>query len=164
MAIPKFVLIDDDIRYVFLLQAKIAERFLDAINLEVITEESFFQEYFSVPREIDLLIIDEKYFGQVLNRHDIKKVIVLNHDDTVNYHDTGNIINIYKYSNIRDIFNVISSRDVGIKDVKQIRGETQVVLVTSAAGGSGKTCIALGLSGALENDYKKTLYVDAESF
>ena len=164
MQIPKIVLIDDDIKYVFLLQARLGEHFLNEVNLEVITERNFCKEYFYEPRNIDLLIIDEKFYNQDLQKHNIKKVLLLTENENIVQDNIGNVIRIYKYSNMRDIFNAVNSRNVGLFHVKQSQNSTQIILVTSAAGGVGKTTIALGLSMALEHDYKKVLYVDAESF
>ena len=161
---PKILLVDEDIRYIFLLQAKIGEFYLNEINLEVITEQSYFKEFFLEPRIIDLLIIDEKYYDLSLNKHSIKKILVLTEDEESTGNWSGNVIKIYKYSNMRDIFNIINSRSVGLLSINQARNGTQVVLVTSAAGGVGKTTVALGLCTALEKDYKKVLYIDAESF
>lgn len=164
MSIPKIVLIDDDIKYVFLLQARLGEHFLSGINLEVITERNFYKEYFYEPKNIDLLIIDEKFYNQDMQKHNIKKILLLIENENIEHGNIGNVIRIYKYSNMRDIFNIINSRNIGLFHVNQSQNITQIILVTSAAGGIGKTTIALGLSMALERDYKKVLYVDAESF
>lgn len=39
---------------------------------------------------------------------------------------------------------------------------TQIILITSASGGVGKTSVAFGLCRCLERNYKKTLYVNAD--
>ena len=161
---PRILLVDEDLKYVFLLQAKIGEFYLNDIDLEVITEQSYFKEYFSEPRTVDLLIIDEKFYDHELKKHSIKKTLVLTDSEESTGKWSENIINAYKFSNMRDIFNIINSRNVGLNSIEQARSGTQVILVTSAAGGVGKTTIALGLCVALEKDYKKVLYIDAESF
>lgn len=164
MSKPKIVLIDDNLRYVFSLQAKLGETYLNDIDLEVITERAYYHEYFLEPKSIDLLIIDEKFYESSINKHNIKKVILLTEDEDLITGNNGNVFHIYKYSNIRDIFNVINSRSVGLRSSNHVQNGTKVILVTSAVGGVGKTTIALGLSMALEKDYKKALYIDAESF
>ena len=164
MPTPKIVLVDDNIRYVFLLQSRLGEHFQNAVNLEIITERYYYIKYFSEPRIIDLLIIDEKFYTREIQKHNIRKVLLLTDSENVEQDAAGNVIRIYKYSNMRDIFNAIKSRNVGLFNAEQSRKGTQIILVTSAAGGVGKTTVALGLGLALERDYKKVLYVDAESF
>ena len=164
MSTPKIVLIDYDIKYAFLLQAKLGEYFLNDIDLELITEPSYYKRYFAEPRTIDLLIIDEDLFNSELKKHNVRKVMLLTEKENPEAAKAGNVFPIYKFSDIRDFFNVINSRSIGIISASQTQMGTKVVLVSSASGGVGKTTLALGLSVALEKDYKKVLYVDAESF
>ena len=121
-------------------------------------------DYFSKPKTIDLLIIDEKFYGSSIELHSIRKTLLLTEDEDAANKSVGNVLRLYKYTNIREIFSVINSREIGLSTNISSGNGTQVLLVTSAAGGVGKSTVALGLSMALEKDYKKVLYVDAEYF
>lgn len=69
---------------------------------------------------------------------------------------------IYKYTSIKEIFNVIVGKGAASLSVSNnARKETQIIVVSSACGGVGKTTIALGISACLNKNYKRVLYINA---
>lgn len=158
------VLADPDVEYLAPLQSKLFSEAGNSINVEVITSEEYFQEYFAAPRRVDLLLTDEKLYTEELLKQDIGAILVLSETerDSEDFRDTR-VRYLYKYTSTKKIFDeIIYWGKNELKEIKKSK-ETQVVLIYSPSGGCGKTTIALGLSQFLQEKYKKVLYVDAES-
>jgi cellulose biosynthesis protein BcsQ len=78
--------------------------------------------------------------------------------------ETGDlgVVRLFKYTSIKEIFNEIVGKSFNSLHVDQNdKKETQVVMVTSAAGGVGKTTIAMGIAANLAMNYKRVLYIYA---
>jgi hypothetical protein len=75
-----------------------------------------------------------------------------------------NVNQIFKYTSIKEIFNEIIGKSAGALNVAAVeKKETQIILVTSAAGGVGKTTVAMGVAACLVQNYKRVLYIEAAS-
>lgn len=159
---PRVVIVDDEMGYIIPLQARLAEEYSRMVEIEIITKKEYFQVFFAVPQSIDLLIITNKFYSLELQRHNIKKTILLIEELEAGIQLYSNTIQLFKYSDIREILNIINSRSMGIFLNNHKENMTQIVLVTSACGGVGKTTVAMGICSALEIAYKKVLYVGAE--
>lgn len=160
---PKIIIADEEERYVESIQCNFAEEFLYKIELEIITKAEFFEEYFTQPQSAEILIVSEQLYNSTLERHNIKNIFVLTeqreNDDSIEL----NITRLYKYTSFKEILNEIVSRCVGVFNVTTMeKKETQVVVVTSAAGGVGKTTVAMGIAACLDKNHKKVLYINAD--
>lgn len=157
---PRIVIIDDDFSYVIPLQSKFIYEFLDNVEIEVITERDCMQSFFESLQKIDILIIDKKLYFDEISKHQIKHIFVLGEDEKESK-NSNQIYTFYKYTNVTEIFLKI----VGVGDLKiPIKADTrksQIVLITSASGGTGKTTIALGMARALSDMYQRVLYIEA---
>ncbi len=158
---PFVVLADLDANYLIPLEDKLTEELYDQIDLEVITSKEYFSEFFSSSRKIDTLIISDSLFSQDLIRHNITDVFVLTEDigDTKTY---DNITHIYKYSSTKEIFNQVLYKNKEILNVQFSNKETEVIVVTSAVGGSGKTTMAMALSQRLAKNHKRVLFISTD--
>lgn len=145
-------------QYLMTLQLKFVEEKSDEVELVVITDQDYYQEYFSMPRSAGVLIVDSSWYGPDIHRHALAHVFVLGEQSS----KSEQAVFINKYSSAKDIYNeVVSlSPDVFRRSTQQ-RG-TQVVAVSSAMGGIGKTAVALALSKCLADNYQRVLYLDAE--
>lgn len=162
MSKPRIIIADTDIGYIIPLQAKFAEDFFEEIDLEIITEESYFQELFSTPQKADILIISENLYDSAVQRHNISNVFVM--DEQLEEERTGelSVNHIFKYTSIKEIFTEILGKSSGSMQLaKNRKQETQVVVFYSASGGAGKTTAAVGISAALVKNYKRVLYINA---
>ena len=162
MANPKVIIADTDINYIAPLQYKFITDYFNNIDLEIITDRQYFEDYFSMPRNAEVLIVSEDLYNQSIKRHDIKNVFLMSEhmDDGA----TGDLsINrLYKYTSIMEIFSEIvakSSKELATGAVE--KKETQVILVTSACGGVGKTTVAMGIAASLAEGYQRVLYINA---
>lgn len=162
MARPRVILADTDSGYVIPLQLRFAEDFFEMIDLEIVTDREFFDDMFSVPQRADILIVSQDLYQASLQKHNIRYIFLMT--EQYEAEDTGdlNVNRIYKYSSIKEIFNEIIGKSSNVLRVQnESTQSTQVILVYSACGGTGKTTVAMGISAALKRNYKRVLYINA---
>lgn len=160
---PRIIIADESYDYIMPLQLKFMNEFFEKIDIEVITDLNYFDELFSIPQNIDILIVSESFYNTQIQRHNIKHIFVMKEQNEKEQTTELNINKIYKYTSIKEIFNEIigKSEDV-LNNCGNDARKTQVIAVTSASGGVGKTTVSLGLASALANNYKKVLYVNVD--
>lgn len=162
MARPKVIIADEDASYIVPLQFKFVTDFFNKIDLEIITDRAYFDEYFSRPQNAEILIVSDDLYDSSLQRHNIQIIFVM-----MEQYDEGgtgelNVNQLFKYTSIKEIFNEIIGKSAGVLNVAAIeKKETQIILVTSAAGGVGKTTVAMGVAACLAQNYKRVLYIEA---
>lgn len=162
MAKPRVIIADTDVNYIIPLQLKFTKDFFDLIDMEVITEEAYFNELFSKPQKTEILIVSENLYTPELQKHNITNTFVMM--EKYEEEQTGdlNVVKLFKYTSIKEIFNEIIGRSAGSLNVESVdKKKTQIIVVTSAAGGSGKTIVAMGVSACLTQNYKRVLYINA---
>jgi len=162
MAKPRVIIADEDANYIIPLQFKFVTDFFNKIELEIISDKEYFDDFFSRPQNAEILIVSDELYDSSLQRHNIANVFVMM--EHVDDGDTGdlNVNRLFKYTSIKEIFNEIVGKSASALNVADIeKKETQVVLVTSAAGGVGKTTVAMGVAASLSKNYKRVLYINA---
>lgn len=163
MAKIKIILADLDEKYLAPIEMKFLEELDDEIDLEVITKGSYFDEYFSLPRTADILVVGEELYNTALQRHNISNVFVLAEHIEEGGTEDLTVTQLFKYTSIKEIYNqVIAASGVGISANSGRVKETKVVLFTSASGGTGKTTLAIGVAACLAKNFKKVLYINVE--
>ncbi len=163
MGKPVVILADTDERYLSPLELKFLEELEDTIELELITDEYFYDEYFSQPQNVDILVVSQELYTSDIQKQNIDNIFVLTEQPDSGGTEDLAITCIYKYTSIKEIYNQIIAASSGtIKAQTDQNKETMVVLVYSASGGTGKTTLAMGISACLAQSFKKVLYVNAE--
>lgn len=158
---PRIVIIDDDFSYIIPLQAKFIYEFLDDVDLEIITDSQYYNEMFCSLQTIDVLIVGEKFFSVDLEKHEIENIFVLTEAENEEKKNVRNIHILYKYTNVKGIFLEIVGQS-GLKiPIKNTQKKPEIIMITSACGGVGKTTIGLGIARALSDMYKRVLYIEA---
>lgn len=158
----RIVIADADVNYVMALQSKWIEQFYDKVNLEIITDKNYYNEFFMTHQKIDILIVSEDLYDLSVRRHNINSVFILSEDDETNIETNAYTKIIYKYSSIKEIINTVQANSDDILSFEENEGnKTQVILVTSAAGGVGKTTVAIGLAASFAEE-SKVLYMNSE--
>lgn len=162
MAKPRIIIADTDAGYIVPLQLKFVEDFFEAVDIEIITEVSYFETLFSTPQKADILIVSEDLYSQAMQRHNIAHIFVMNEQYEEDQTADLNVNHIFKYTSIKEIFNEITGKSADVLKIKTGgKNETQVVLFYSASGGVGKTTAAIGVSASLTKNYKRVLYINA---
>ncbi|MCF2681959.1 AAA family ATPase [Faecalicatena contorta] len=157
---PIVILADTDYEYLLSLELKFIEIYGNRIELIIITEETFFAEYFAVQREADVLVISELLYQDALKKHEIQRIVVLS-ENTRSTESIGNLIRVNKFSSVKNIMNEAVYSLHFTDDAKEKK--TKVVTVCSAIGGAGKTTISIGLCKCLAEHHKKVLFISTES-
>jgi len=163
VAKPRIIIADTEIEYITRLQLIFVEEFFEKIDLEIITENAYYDELFSVPQKADVLVVSEDLYDSSLHRHNISDIYVMSEEMDGDGTDELNIKRISKYTDRKNIINEIVSSSAALANLNgAVKKDTQIILVTSACGGVGKTTIAMGLAASLEKNHKRVLYINAE--
>lgn len=162
MAKPRIIIADTDVNYIIPLQLKFSEDFFEKVELEIVTDNEYFETLFSTPQRADILIVSEELYSQSMQRHNISHIFVMNEQYEDEQTADLNVNHIFKYTSIKEIFNEITGKSADVLKLdKASKQETQVVLFYSASGGAGKTTVAMGVSASLTKNYKRVLYINA---
>lgn len=162
MAKPRIIIADTDVNYIIPLQLKFVEDFFEKVEVEIITDGTYFETVFSTPQKADILIVSEELYSQAMQRHNISHIFVMNEQYEEDQTADLNVNHIFKYTSIKEIFNEITGKSADVLKLdKAAKQETQIVLVYSARGGVGKTTVAMGISASLVKNYKRVLYINA---
>ena len=156
---PRVIIADIDENYIKPLQFKFIKEFFDKIDLEIITEREYFEELFRTPQAADILIVSDTLYNPLLHKHNLNNVFIMMEQYEEGETEELNVNKMFKYTSVNEIFNEIVGKS-GLK-VNKDKNETQIILVTSASGGSGKTTTAMGICTCLSKNYKQVLYVNA---
>ena len=161
MARPRIIIADTDVNYILSLQLKFVEEFFEKIDLEIITDRNYFENMFESPQRAEVLIVSEDLYDLSIQKHNIGNVFLMTEKNEEEQTADLNVTIIFKYTSIKEIFNEILGKTSDSLNVKNSgKKDPQIVVVTSASGGVGKTTLAMGISACLSQNYKKVLYVN----
>lgn len=163
MAKPRIIIADTDINYIIPLQQKFIEEYFEKIDLEIISNQTYYDQLFLSPQKADILIVSEELYTPNIKKHNIGNIFLMTEQYTTGpQSDEINIKRIYKYTSITEIFNTIVGKSfIYLQSSNIERKETQIIVVYSSCGGAGKTTVALGISACLNRNYKRVLYMNA---
>ncbi len=159
---PRVMIADEDASFITALQFKFVKEFFNKIELEIITERAYFEELFSRPQSAEILIVSDELYDSSLQRHNIAHVFVMAEQVDEGGTQDLTVDKLLKYTNVKEIFHHIMGKSAETLKIERAnREEAQMILVTSANGGAGKTIIAMGISACLSKNYKRVLYINA---
>lgn len=161
MGKPRVIIADTDLSYIFPLQYKFAEEFGSDIDLEIVSDSTYFDRLFSSPQRVDVLIVSEELYSASLHRHSIGYLFLMTerYDETVEL----SVIRLFKYTSVKEIFSEIVGKSAdALRISKATLREPRLIVVTSGCGGTGKTTVAMGICTNLVKNYKKVLYINAD--
>lgn len=140
------------------LEYKFLYELRDTADLEIISDENYFREFFSTQQKADILVCGQNLYSKELKRHDIGKVFVLCEDTSSGRTAELDIERVNKYSNPKAVMDqILSGTSLG-----RTKNDPIIVLTYSANGGAGKTTVAMGICAAMVKDFKRVLYINAE--
>lgn len=162
MSKPRVIIADEDENYIIPLQFKFVIEFFNKIDLEIITDRIYFENFFSKPQNAEILIISDALYDSTLQKHNIQNIFVMMEQFDEGGTGELNVNQLFKYTSIKEIFNEIIGKSAGALNLAAVeKKETKIIVVTSAAGGVGKTTVAMGVAACLAQNYKRVLYVNA---
>ena len=77
MSKPRIIIADTDISYIIPLQQKFIEEYFEKIDLEIISEQNYYELFFASPQKIDMLIVSEELYTPALQRHNIGSIFLM---------------------------------------------------------------------------------------
>lgn len=159
---PRILIADTDVNYALTMQQCFAEHYLGQVDLEVITSAEYFAGLFTVLQRVDILLVSESLYMDALHRHSIAQIFLMKEHDESDQTERMDVVSIFKYSSLQSILKVVRSR-LGriLPDSRQRPAAAQIILVTSACGGVGKTTLAMGMSTRLAGNKRQVLYINA---
>ena len=160
----RVMIADADLTYCEVIQGWILEKYGAEIEMEIITERSYYTETFKTRHELDLMIVSRDFYTLYSPRGYVPRIVVLEENaDDFRDPETAGVFHIDKYSNTQGILYTLESLiDGDFRKSGRSEQRTRLLLITSASGGVGKTTIGLGLCAAMQRMGKKVLYIDAE--
>lgn len=150
-----FVCFDND--YITALEFKMAEIVGNSADIEFITDVIYFQQYMSIPRRIDILVMPEGMKEALTNKVNVGKILYLT--DEILQEEQDDLV--YKYGSVRYLVEKIDNKifDNAEKDIKK---GTKVISVFSVCGGCGKTVTSLAVANNLHKKGNRVLYVSTQ--
>lgn len=164
MARPIVILADTDEDYMSALEMKFIEEFGEKIDLEVITEKLYFEEFFHEIRTIEVLIVGESLYSSAIKEQNIENIFVLKEGMNGTVRSNSTIQEIFKYSSTGKIYQQVIETNRRLAEIEEEKNDdkTKVVVVYSPVGGAGKTTLALGIAACFAKNRQKVLYINAE--
>lgn len=153
-----------DEEYLKSIEYKLAEALSEKTNISYISDYECLKIYNTQPKDIDILLIEEELYKEVISRQNCKSVYLLLEDQNKveRQESIGNNNVVYKYSSIRVIIDKIDGNL--LQHTKNVsNANTKIVSVYSPIGGSGKTTVAVGLANQLGMKGYKVLYISTEA-
>ena len=156
---------DTDEEYLSALEYRLVEDWADKAEIEVITQLKYFNEFFSQPRNIYLLVINEFLYSEKIQKQNCRHVFILKEDEENNLliRADKKIRSLYKYSSMKEIYAEIK-KDMRVNMEQTPVERTRLYVMYSVCGGSGKTISGLGISSALSDLGKRVLYINSETY
>jgi len=158
----RIIIVDKDTEYVKTLQIQLLRQFWEGIDLEIITDEEYFNISFSSPQKADILVISEEMYDTTIKRHSIGNIYVLTEKNDLGETQDLSVQTVYRYSTLSDIISIVCENlERTLFSYDEKKRNTQVIVVTSASGGAGKTTISMGVCRCLKEKAKRILYINA---
>lgn len=175
---PVILVVDTDEGYVNALEIKLIKKYIDKADLEFITDRRYLQEYLETDPIVAVLVVGETVYTQELQQLLPVYTFVLT-DETGKEKLGDQIYGIFRYSSGQNILHTIESIVPDSFFEEQICDElddftddsdfnldqesnVEVILVTSAAGGVGKTTVALALTMIAAENGRKSMYLNLD--
>lgn len=157
------VVVEPNKDYMSRLEMGLVKVFWKAADLEFISDPEFFDEYFALPKKIDILVIDESMYTDGLRIHDIEKTFVLTERQEPESGDaTQDVLYLYKFCNLNALLNRIASvKQTGSTTTEK---RTRLIAVISPSGGSGSTTVSLGISACMRENLKSAFYLNPQMY
>lgn len=152
-----------DEEYIKSIEYRLAEALAEKVDVSFISDYESLKVYNAQPKDIDILMIEEELYEEVISRQDCKSVYLLVDDENIvnRQENAGNSNFVYKYSSIRVIIDKIGGTLLQQRE-NTTNMNTKLISVYSPIGGSGKTTVAVGLANQLGMKQYKVLYINTE--
>lgn len=164
----KLVILDSDYEYLKPLEEALIRRLSDRVQIQIITDPAYADVFFHTPRTIDVLVVDEHFYGPYLDEHTIGQILVLVPGIEIMPKLPKNVRQLVKYIPEEEILKAIEKMLKA--ETKEREGEdpsgrqeTRVAAVYSPAGGCGKSLAAVALARKMQRLDVPVLLIGCDS-
>lgn len=175
---PVILVVDADEGYVNALEIKFVQKYIDKADLEFITDRRYLQKYLKTNPIVAVLVVSEAMYSEEVQQLMPIYTFVLM-DERGNEKLGDRVYGIFRYSSGQNILGVIDDKvpetlfqeevrnvsdsysDSG-EEFSDLDSDTELIFVTSASGGLGKTTVALGLAMIAADSGKKIMYFNLD--
>ena len=100
MAKSTIILADNDEKFLAPLELKFVEELGEEVNIEVITEKEYFDDFFSTSKTANVLVVSSELYSVELHKHNINSIYVLTEEENEDEGGTEDLIitKIFKYT------------------------------------------------------------------
>lgn len=162
----KFAVVDSSESYALKIQEALENKVGENADTVIITDESYFREFFSEKQTLSVLLIEKKFYSKELEFHNIDLICVLSDNPADSRKtNTGYVYNVCRSEGIDKVTDTMLSaiNPAMLGNQKKSNG-CKVVLVTSPLGGSGKTAVSAAVAYRLKKSGMKVLFADTTCF
>lgn len=164
----KLVILDSDYEYLKPLEEALIRRFSDQVQIQIITDPAYADVFFHTTRSIDVLVVDEHFYGPYLDEHSIGHILVLVPGIEISPHLPEHVKQLVKYIPENEILASIEKMlETVSRERKEaepaVRPDTRVVAVYSPAGGCGKSLAAVALARKMQRLDVPVLLIGCDS-
>lgn len=154
-------------------EEELIKRYADRVDIHIITDNEFAEDYFNTMESIDLLILPEADYHDSLQGKKLRRILLLKNEIDEEESDLPrNVKVMLNFLPPEEIFEEITDffarldLEMTAPEEKEGKG-TKVIAVYSPIGGCGKSLMAIGLARKLKRLDQKVLLVgcdDLQSF
>ncbi|PYG88459.1 MinD-like ATPase involved in chromosome partitioning or flagellar assembly [Ruminiclostridium sufflavum DSM 19573] len=163
MALIRLIIFDDDNEYSFSLCNFLTHNFSETLLVNYYNNSYKIEDWIK-KIEPDIILVCEKYYNQVCNQFKANLIILTT--GTTKNEDLADVPSIYKYQDANriagSIINIYTKSNNIITQKKE--KEAKTVAVYSAAGNTGKTSVAVGISTICSSLGMSVFYLNLELF
>ena len=152
----RLVIIDNDYDSIKPMEAELVRRFRSRAQIQIITDPNYMEVYFRTPRTIDILVVDQSFYGPYLEEHTIQHILLLVPEVDIEKSFPDKVKVMMKFLPQEEILQAIDDlmkpedEESGPEVLSVEKPETKVISVYSPIGGSGKSLVALALGRKLK--------------
>ena len=161
---PKIILADQDEGYLEELEYKFLAELGDTAEFEFFTDIESFAQYLESPRTAEILAVSEDMYLEAIQKQDFAHVYILAAGEDGDNPAAGYPgQKVFRFSGVKEIYFALTSASREILGRKDKEKGKQLFVFFSAAGGSGKTFLALSMASALVSYHRKVLFISTEA-
>ena len=165
---PRLVIVETDYSDVKPWEEEIIRRYAGHVQVHIITDPDYVEEFFGEKQEIDLLMIDEDSYGDFLREHSIRKIFLLAYefpsDQEYPSHVSVLLKDLPEEIILERIENSLFPKEEkkNAPEPEKERKRTRTVIVYSPIGGCGKSMACIALARKLKKLDQKVLVISAD--
>ena len=161
------VVIDTDHEYLKQYEEELFRRYSPFMRVQFITDSAYVEKFFADRKQIDLLVVDQRSYGEYLQMHEIGNIFLMTPEVEVGRIYPENVKVLMKYVPEEEVFRAIDQKLCSMGLLNDRHGSekksARMIAVYSPIGGCGKSLAALAIARKLKKLDQKVLLVSCDA-